>query len=92
MAEEITAALTKVPDLRVLGRTSSFQSKGRSEDLRSIGSAASHNYTDLRPEAELQRHPATWLSEIQNVYTSQSSAAGARSAGTLLLTGGVARR
>ena len=38
MAEEILDLLTKIPDLTVIGRTSSFQFKGRNEDLRAIGS------------------------------------------------------
>ncbi|HYK80788.1 MAG TPA: hypothetical protein VEU95_14235 [Micropepsaceae bacterium] len=44
MTEEITAALAKVPDLRVVGRTSAFQFKGQNQDLRSIGQslAATH--------------------------------------------------
>jgi TolB-like protein len=37
MAEEILDLLAKIPDLTVIGRTSSFQFKGRSEDLRAIG-------------------------------------------------------
>jgi TolB-like protein len=37
MTEEITAALAKVPDMRVVGRTSAFQFKGQNQDLRSIG-------------------------------------------------------
>jgi TolB-like protein/Flp pilus assembly protein TadD len=37
MAEEILDLLAKIPDLTVIGRTSSFQFKGRSEDLRLIG-------------------------------------------------------
>src|SRR3977135_1146218 len=44
MTEEITAALAKVPDLRVVGRTSAFQFKGQNQDLRSVGQslAATH--------------------------------------------------
>jgi TolB-like protein len=38
MAEEILDLLAKVPDLKVIGRTSSFQFKGKPEDLRTIGS------------------------------------------------------
>jgi adenylate cyclase len=38
MAEEILNLLVKVPDLKVIGRTSSFQFKGKTEDLRKIGS------------------------------------------------------
>ena len=41
MTEEITAALAKVPDLRVVGRTSAFQFKGENRDLRAIGQALS---------------------------------------------------
>ena len=41
MTEEITAALAKVPDLRVVGRTSAFQFKGTNKDLRAIGQALS---------------------------------------------------
>jgi TolB-like protein/DNA-binding winged helix-turn-helix (wHTH) protein/Tfp pilus assembly protein PilF len=37
MAEEIIDLLMKVPGLKVIGRTSSFQFKGKTEDLRSIG-------------------------------------------------------
>jgi TolB-like protein/Flp pilus assembly protein TadD len=37
MAEEITDLLTKIPILKVIGRTSSFQFKGKTQDLRSIG-------------------------------------------------------
>jgi TolB-like protein/DNA-binding SARP family transcriptional activator len=37
MTEEITSALAKVPDLRVVGRTSAFQFKGQNHDLRAIG-------------------------------------------------------
>jgi TolB-like protein len=36
MAEEVLDLLTKVPGIRVIGRTSSFQFKGKSGDLRSI--------------------------------------------------------
>ncbi len=39
MTEEITAALAKVPNLRVVGRTSAFQFKGANKDLRAIGQA-----------------------------------------------------
>jgi TolB-like protein/Tfp pilus assembly protein PilF len=37
MAEEILDLLAKIPDLKVIGRTSSFQFKGKNEDLRTIG-------------------------------------------------------
>jgi TolB-like protein len=37
MAEEIIDLLVKIPGLKVIGRTSSFQFKGKTEDLRGIG-------------------------------------------------------
>jgi TolB-like protein len=37
MAEEVLDALAKIPGLHVIGRTSSFQFKGKNEDLRKIG-------------------------------------------------------
>jgi TolB-like protein/Tfp pilus assembly protein PilF len=37
MAEEIIGLLAQIPGLKVIGRTSSFQFKGRDEDLRQIG-------------------------------------------------------
>jgi TolB-like protein/Flp pilus assembly protein TadD len=37
MAEEILDLLAKIPALKVIGRTSSFQFKGHNEDLRAIG-------------------------------------------------------
>ncbi len=39
MAEEIIDLLAKIPGLKVIGRTSSFQFKGKSDDLRTIGNA-----------------------------------------------------
>ncbi len=37
MTEEITAALAKVPDMRVVARTSAFEFKGRNVDIEKIG-------------------------------------------------------
>jgi adenylate cyclase len=37
MADELLDLLTKIPGLSVIGRTSSFQFKSKSEDLRTIG-------------------------------------------------------
>ena len=39
MTEEITAALAKVADLRVVARTSAFQFKGENKDMRAVGQA-----------------------------------------------------
>jgi TolB-like protein len=44
MAEEILDLLVKVPGLTVIGRTSSFQFKGKSADLRNIGAALGAAY------------------------------------------------
>jgi TolB-like protein/Tfp pilus assembly protein PilF len=44
MAEEILNLLVKVPDLKVIGRTSSFQFKGKTDDLRKIGTALGAAY------------------------------------------------
>jgi TolB-like protein len=44
MAEEILNLLVKVPELKVIGRTSSFQFKGQKEDLRKIGTALGAAY------------------------------------------------
>ena len=37
LAEELTSDLAKVPGLKVAGRSSAFQFKGRNEDLRTVG-------------------------------------------------------
>jgi adenylate cyclase len=37
ISEELLNLLAKIPELKVIGRTSSFQFKGKNEDLRSIG-------------------------------------------------------
>jgi TolB-like protein/Tfp pilus assembly protein PilF len=37
MAEEISALLAKIQQIKLIGRASSFQFKGRNEDLRAIG-------------------------------------------------------
>ena len=39
LSEEILNLLAKVPDLKVIGRTSSFAFKGKNQDLREIGEA-----------------------------------------------------
>jgi TolB-like protein len=44
MADEILDLLAKVPQLTVIGRTSSFQFKGRTEDLRAIGEKLGATY------------------------------------------------
>jgi TolB-like protein/thioredoxin-like negative regulator of GroEL len=44
MAEDILDLLAKTPGLTVIGRTSSFQFKGRNEDLRTIGTQLNAAY------------------------------------------------
>ena len=44
MAEEILNLLVKIPELKVIGRTSSYSFKGKTNDLRSIGSALGAAY------------------------------------------------
>ena len=44
MAEQILNQLTQVPGLTVIGRASSFQFKGRNEDLRTIGATLNAQY------------------------------------------------
>jgi TolB-like protein/Tfp pilus assembly protein PilF len=44
MAEELLDLLVKIPRVKVIGRTSSFQFKGKSEDLRAIGAQLGATY------------------------------------------------
>jgi TolB-like protein/Flp pilus assembly protein TadD len=44
MAEEIINLLVKIPELKVIGRTSSFQFKGKAGDLRKIGATLGTAY------------------------------------------------
>jgi len=44
MAEEVLDLLANIPGLKVIGRTSSFQFKGKNVDLRAIGSALGVSY------------------------------------------------
>jgi TolB-like protein/tetratricopeptide (TPR) repeat protein len=63
MAEEIIDLLVKVPGLKVIARTSSFQFKGQSQDLRAVGEKLGAHYVlegsvrrsgdDLRVTAQL---------------------------------------
>jgi adenylate cyclase len=39
ITDEISGALAKIPDLRVVGRSSAFQFKGANKDLRAVGQA-----------------------------------------------------
>src|ERR1019366_4103053 len=44
MAEEVLDQLVKVPQLKVISRTSSFQYKGKTTDIRAIGAALGARY------------------------------------------------
>jgi TolB-like protein/DNA-binding winged helix-turn-helix (wHTH) protein len=44
MAEEVIDRLTSIPSLKVIGRTSSFQFKGKNQDLRTVGGALGARY------------------------------------------------
>ena len=44
MADEIIDLLARIPALKVIGRTSSFQFKGKNQDLRAIGSTLGTAY------------------------------------------------
>jgi len=44
MSEEVLDTLAKIPQLKVIGRTSSFQFKGKNEDLRAIGAKLGSAY------------------------------------------------
>jgi TolB-like protein len=44
IAEEVLDLLANIPGLKVIGRTSSFQFKGKNQDLRAIGSELGVNY------------------------------------------------
>ncbi len=44
LSEELINMFTKIPELRVIGRTSSFAFKGENEDLRDIGNKLDVNY------------------------------------------------
>jgi TolB-like protein/lipoprotein NlpI len=44
MADELLDLLTRIPQLRVIGRTSSFQFRGKAADLRTIGNRLGASY------------------------------------------------
>jgi TolB-like protein len=58
IADEVLNLLARVPGIRVIGRTSSFQFKGKSEDLRAIGAKLGSAYVvegSVRKSSELLR-------------------------------------
>ena len=60
MAEEILDLLAKIPGLTVIGRTSSFQFKGKNGDLRTIGEKLNAAYVlegSVRKSGDQVRSP-----------------------------------
>jgi TolB-like protein/Tfp pilus assembly protein PilF len=65
LAEETLAQLAKIPGLRVIGRTSSFQFKGKADDLGKIGTTLGTAYVlegSVRRSMDLVRVTAQLLS------------------------------
>jgi TolB-like protein/Flp pilus assembly protein TadD len=65
MAEEVIDLLANIPGLKVIGRTSSFQFKGKNQDLRAIGSALGVSYVvegSVRRSSERLRVTAQLIS------------------------------
>jgi TolB-like protein len=71
MTEEITAALAKVPDLRVVGRTSAFEFKGQNRDLRTIGQSLSATHLiegSVRKAGERVRITAQLINAVDGTH------------------------
>lgn len=54
VAEEILDELTRIPELKVIGRTSSFQFRGKSGDMKAIGASLGAEYV---VEGSVRRSP-----------------------------------
>jgi adenylate cyclase len=71
LSEEILNLLSRIPDLKVIGRTSSFQFKGRNDDLRSIGEKLGAAYIlegSVRRVADRVRITAQLISARDGVH------------------------
>jgi TolB-like protein/DNA-binding SARP family transcriptional activator/Tfp pilus assembly protein PilF len=71
ITEEITAALAKIKDLRVVGRTSAYQFKDERKDLRAIGQALSATHLiegSVRKEANRLRITAQLIESDNGVH------------------------
>jgi TolB-like protein/Flp pilus assembly protein TadD len=65
MAEEVIGLLARIPGLKVIGRTSSFQFKGKNQDLRDIGNTLGVSYVvegSVRKSGERLRVTAQLIS------------------------------
>jgi TolB-like protein len=71
ITEEITSALARVPDLRVVGRTSAFQFKGQNQDLRTIGEKLSATHLlegSVRKEGNAVRITAQLIRAVDGTH------------------------
>ena len=68
MAEEILDLLAKIPGLTVIGRTSSFQFKGKNEDLRQIGRHLNADYV-LEGSVRNSRDQVSITAQLINTRT-----------------------
>jgi len=75
LTEELLNLLTRVTDLRVIGRTSSFKFKNENEDLREIGRQLGAGYL---LEGSVRRYDDNLRVTAQLIDTSTGALAGAR--------------
>jgi TolB-like protein/Flp pilus assembly protein TadD len=71
ITEEITSALARVPDLRVVARTSAFQFKGENRDMRAVGQALGATHLiegSVRKEANRLRITAQLIESDNGVH------------------------
>jgi TolB-like protein/Tfp pilus assembly protein PilF len=71
IAEEILNLLVKIPNLKVIGRTSSFQFKGKNDDLRRIGMTLGAAYVvegSVRKAADQVRVTAQLINTHDGVH------------------------
>jgi TolB-like protein/tetratricopeptide (TPR) repeat protein len=71
MAEEILDLLVKVPGLKVIGRTSSFQFKGQTQDLRTIGEKLGAHYVlegSVRKSGDRLRVTAQLINSLDGTH------------------------
>ncbi len=71
MAEEVLDLLAKIPDLKVISRTSSFQFKGKNQDLRTVGSALGVSYVvegSVRRSGERLRVTAQLINALEGSH------------------------
>jgi TolB-like protein len=71
ITEEITSALAKVRDLRVVARTSAFQFKGENRDMRAVGQALGATHLiegSVRKEANRLRITAQLIQSDDGVH------------------------